>query len=119
MRRREFVALLGGATIARPLRALAQRPAKPVIGFLSSGSQRTFGHYAVAFVQGLKETGYVDGVDVTIEYRWAEGQYDRLSAMADELVRQPVAVLERPAADRSAGGKGGDRDDSHRLCDCG
>lgn len=93
MRRREFVAVLGGATIAWPLRALAQRPAKPVIGFLSSGSQRTFGHYAVALVQGLKETGYVDGVDVTIEYRWADGQYDRLSAMADELVRQPVAVL--------------------------
>jgi len=65
----------------------------PVIGFLSSGSQQAFAPYVAAFLQGLKETGYVEGQNVAIEYRWAEGRYDRLPAMADELVRRPVVVL--------------------------
>jgi putative tryptophan/tyrosine transport system substrate-binding protein len=64
-----------------------------VVGFLSSGSQRAFAPQAAGFLQGLKETGYVEGQNVIIEYRWAEGRYDRLSTMADELVRRPVAVL--------------------------
>jgi putative tryptophan/tyrosine transport system substrate-binding protein len=92
MRRREFV-ILGGAAAAWPLTARAQQPAKPVIGFLSSGSERSFAPQASSFLQGLKEMGYVDKQNVAITYRWAEGQYDRLAMMANDLVRAPVAVL--------------------------
>jgi putative ABC transport system substrate-binding protein len=93
MRRREVLAVLAGVTAAWPLRASAQQSTRRVIGFLSSGSQQTFAPFAAAFLQALKEAGYVEGQNVTVEYRWAEGQYDRLSTMADELARQPVAVL--------------------------
>jgi putative ABC transport system substrate-binding protein len=92
MRRREFV-ILGGAAAAWPLTARAQQPAKPVIGFLSSGSERSFAPQASSFLHGLKEMGYVDTQNVAITYRWAEGQYDRLAMMANDLVRAPVAVL--------------------------
>jgi putative tryptophan/tyrosine transport system substrate-binding protein len=94
MRRREFLAILGSAAAAvRPLATRAQQTTKPVIGFLSSGSERSFVPQAAAFLAGLKEMNYVDRQNVAITYRWAEGQYDRLATMASELVRAPVTVL--------------------------
>jgi ABC-type uncharacterized transport system substrate-binding protein len=96
VRRRDFIALCGSATalpITWPLAARAQQPVMPVIGFINPSSPEGYARQLAGFLKGLGETGYVDGKNVQIEYRWAENQYDRLPLMAADLVRQQVAVI--------------------------
>src|ERR1700758_483417 len=92
MRRRKFIALLGGTAVAWPLAARAQQETMPVVGFLRPGSPDTSARYVAAFRRGLNETGYVDGQNVMVEYHWLES-YDRAPALVADLVRRQVAVI--------------------------
>ena len=95
--RRELIAALGGATVAWPFAARAQQPVLPMVGFIDGGSLDGSARYVAAFGKGMNETGFVEGQNVTVEYHYLEGQYDRLSALMADLVRRQVAVIATPA----------------------
>jgi len=96
MQRRDFIKLLSGAAAGWPLVARAQQPALPVIGLIRDGSASTSAGFVAGFRKGLNENGFIEGQNVTVEYYWLEGQYDRLPALVDNLVRRQVAVLATP-----------------------
>src|ERR1700721_2432283 len=93
MRRREFITLVGVAAATWPPGVSAQQPSMPIVGFANGQSLSALAHLVAAFREGLGQNGYVEGQNVTIEYRWAEGQESRMPALVDELVRKPVNVL--------------------------
>src|SRR5262245_50773026 len=98
MRRRDFIKVVAGSAVAWPLAARAQQPGKPVIGYFGIASPDLFASRLRAFHQGLSESGYVEGRNVTIEYRWAEGHYDRVPALIEDLVRRQVTVIAAPGS---------------------
>jgi putative tryptophan/tyrosine transport system substrate-binding protein len=98
MQRREFITLLGGAAVTWPLAAQAQQPTMPVVGIIQGGTPNAAARNVAAFRKGLNETGYVDGQNVTVEYHWLEGQYERLPALMADLVRRQVAVIATPGS---------------------
>jgi putative tryptophan/tyrosine transport system substrate-binding protein len=102
MRRREFISFLGGAAVAWPLAARGQQAAMPVIGFMSGRSPEDSAHLVTAFRKGLADTGFIEGQNIAIEFRWAQGDYDRLPALAIDLVSRGVAVLVGVGGDVSA-----------------
>ena len=97
MRRREFIRLISGTAVAWPLAAHAQQPAMPVVGLVNGGSADAAVRFVAAFRKGLNETGYVEGQNVTVEYHWLEGQYDRVPALMADLVRRRVAMIVTPS----------------------
>src|ERR1700686_3755923 len=101
MRRREFLTLIGGAAVAWPVAASAQQSAKPVVGFLSVSSPSLHVPFVAAFNQGLKEVGFIEGQNLAIEYSWAEGNFDRLPALAADLIRSKVDVIAAMSGDVS------------------
>jgi putative ABC transport system substrate-binding protein len=102
MRRRHFITLLGGAAAGWPVAARAQQPAMPVVGWISSRAASESAYLVVAFRQGLKETGYIEPQNVVVDFRWGDGYYDRLNALATELVRRPVTVIVATGGDPAA-----------------
>jgi putative tryptophan/tyrosine transport system substrate-binding protein len=105
MRRREFITLVGGATAVWPLMARGQQPAMPVVGFLNAGSAEGFTSAAAAFRNGLGDAGYVEGQNVTIDYHWLEGGYDRMPGLVADLVRHHVAVIVTPTTQAALAAK--------------
>jgi putative ABC transport system substrate-binding protein len=102
MRRREVIGLLSGAAFGWPVAARAQQPALPVVGFINGGAPDTGARNVAAFRKGLSETGTVEGQNVSVEYHWLEGQYDRMPALVADLVRRQVAVIATPGSDLAA-----------------